>query len=111
MPAIDYLGGTLYETLITGDGGLTLRRPGRNSCTLEPPAASHRGFADGATVGCGPGSDHHVQASDDTDRGEVRVFIDARPTETYRYDVDTAVLLSAEPPVPEKNRPGEAPRQ
>ena len=111
VPAIDYLGGTLYETLITAGGGLTLRRPRGNSCTLDPPAASNRGFADGATVGGGPGSDYHVHANDDTDRGEVRVSIDARPTETYRYDVDTAVLLTAKPPVSERTKPIEAPRQ
>jgi len=110
VPAVDYLAETLYDTLITGDGGLTLRRGGE-SCTLEPLEAGDRGFAAGAAVHCGRGSDYRVRASDDTEHGEVRVLIEGRPAETYRYDVDTAVLLSAEPPLPGKPKPSEAPRQ
>ena len=98
-PSIDYLGETLYDTLITDDGGFTIRRPNGASCTLEPLEPGNRGFASGAAVHCGPGSDYQVRASDDIEHGEVRVSIDARPTETYRYDLDTAVLLSAAPPV------------
>jgi hypothetical protein len=97
VPAIDYLGETLYETLITDDGGLTLRRQAAASCTLKPSEPGNRGFASGATVDCTSGAVHRVKASDDTERGEIRVSVDRRPVEVYRYDVDTATLLSAEP--------------
>ncbi len=99
LPAIDYLGETLYETLVTPEGGLTLRKPGGASCTLTPLAAGDRGFANGATVDCGANALYHVRAGDDTERGEVRVSIDAHTPETYRYDIDTAMLLSADPPL------------
>jgi hypothetical protein len=98
-PAVDYLGEVLYETLVTDAGGLTVRRPGGGSCTLEPLEPGKRGFADGVAVHCGAGSDYRIQASDDTEHGEVRVKVDSHPAETYRYDLDTAVLLSADPPL------------
>jgi hypothetical protein len=99
LPAIDYLGEYLYETLITDDGEFTLRRPGAASCTLTPIEAGDRGFASGAMVHCSSGAAYRVQASDDTERGEIRVCVNSRPAEVYRYDVDTATLLSAEPPL------------
>ncbi len=105
LPAIDYLGEALYETLITDDGGFTLRRHGAASCTLRPSEAGSRGFAAGAIVDCGAGAVYRVQASDDTERGEIRVSVNSRPVEVYRYDVDTAVLLSAEPAA---SKPGPA---
>jgi hypothetical protein len=92
LPAIDYLGATLYETLVTTGGGISLRKPGGASCTLEPLDKGTRGFASGAAVHCGEDVQYHVRAIDDTVQGEVRVTIDARPLEIYRYDVDTAVL-------------------
>jgi hypothetical protein len=92
LPAVDYLGATLYETLVTVDGGISLRRPGVASCTLEPLKKEARGFASGAAVHCASDPEVQVRASDDVEQGEVRVMIDARPVETYRYDLDTAVL-------------------
>jgi hypothetical protein len=103
LPAIDYLSEALYETLITDDGGFTLRRPGGASCTLKPSEAGGRGFASGAVADCSSGAVYRVQASDDTEHGEVRAQINSRPAEVYRYDVDTATLLSAEPPI---SKPG-----
>jgi hypothetical protein len=94
LPAIDYLGETLFETLVTDDGGITLRRPGAASCALKPLGAGGRGFAGGALVTCSSGVAYRVQAADDTERGEVRVSVNSRPGEVYRYDVDTAALLS-----------------
>ncbi len=99
VPAIDYLGETLFETLVTDNGGITLRRPGAASCSLKPPATGDRGFADGASVTCSSGAVYRVQAADDTERGELHVSVNSRP-EVYRYDVDTATLLSAEPSLP-----------
>jgi hypothetical protein len=92
LAAIDYLGATLYETLVTAAGGITLRRPGGASCTLEPLEPGDRGFASGAAVHCGADAEYHVRATDDIEHGEVRVSINAQPAEIYRYDVDTAVL-------------------
>ena len=100
LPAIDYLGESLFETLVTDDGGITLRRPGAASCTLKPLGAGDRGFADGALVSCSSGVVYQVQAADDTKRGELRVSVNSRSAEVYRYDVDTAALLSAEPTLP-----------
>jgi hypothetical protein len=92
LPAVDCLGATLYETLVTAEGGITLRRPGGASCALEPLTKEARGFASGAAVKCEANVEYHVRATDDIEQGEVRVSIDTRPVETYRYDVDTAVL-------------------
>lgn len=102
LPAIDYLGETLYQTLVTDDGGVVLRRPGAASCALKPLDGGGRGFASGALVTCASSAVYRVQASDNTDRGEVRVSVNSRLPEVYRYDVDTAVLLSADPPLAEK---------
>jgi len=97
LPAIDYLGEALYETLVADDGGLTLRRPGGAACTLKPSDAGDRGFASGAVADCGSSAVYRVQASDDTELGEIHVHVNSRPAEVYRYDVDTATLMSAEP--------------
>jgi hypothetical protein len=93
LPAIDYLGETLFETLVTDDGGIALRRPGAASCALKPLGAGDRGFAGGALITCSSGEIYRVQAADDTGRGEVRVSVNSQPAEVYRYDVDTAALL------------------
>jgi hypothetical protein len=92
LPAVDYLGNTLYETVVTEDGGLMLRRPGGKSCRLEPEGD---GFASGARVACDGREAITVRASDDTDRGELRVTVGAVAPEVYRYDVDTAQLIRA----------------
>lgn len=106
VPAVDYLGETFFETLVTDDGGLTLRRAGGAACTLKPLEPGDRGFAAGASVTCGSGAVYQVRAADDTERGELRVSVSSRPPEVYRYDVDTAELLSAEPALPKAAAPG-----
>ena len=100
MPAIDYLGETLYETLIGDNGEFTLRRPGAASCTLRPSEPGDRGFASGVAVTCSSGAVYRVQAVDNTELGEVSVSVNSHPAEIYRYDVDTAALLSADPALP-----------
>ena len=100
LPAIDYPGETLYETLIGDHGEFTLRRPGAASCTLRPSEAAERGFANGVAVTCSSGAVYHVHAVDNTELGEVRVSVNSDAAEVYRYDVDTAALLSAEPALP-----------
>ena len=106
LPAIDYLGETLFETLVTDDGGITLRRPGAVSCELKPLGTGDRGFADGALVTCGSGVVDRALAVDDTERGELRVSVNSLPAEVYRYDVDTATLLSAAPALPKAGAAG-----
>jgi len=98
-PSVDYLGETLFETQVTDDGGFALRRPGAGACTLKPLAAGEGGFASGALAACDAGAAYRVRARDDTDRGEVRVTVNSQPEELYRYDVDTAVLVSTDPPL------------
>jgi hypothetical protein len=93
LPAVDYTGGILYETLIRQDGGMTIRRPGGDSCELDPLSPGPRGFASGVIVRCSSGGPIRLRASDDTGKGEVLVSIDSREPELYRYDVDTAVLV------------------
>jgi hypothetical protein len=100
IPAVDYLGETLFETLVTADGGIALRRPGGASCELKPLGPDPRGYADGALVDCGSEAVYRVRASDDTERGELRVSVNSRPPEVYLYDTDTAELLSAQPAAP-----------
>jgi hypothetical protein len=97
VPAVDYLGEIVWETLITDDGGITLRRSNAASCTLKPVGSGDHGFAGGAQVACTPGGAYRVSAVDDTEHGELRVSVNSQPAEIYRYDVDTATLLSAEP--------------
>jgi hypothetical protein len=106
LPAIDYLGEVLYETLIGDNGEFTLRRPGTASCTLRPTEVGDRGFANGVAVTCSSGTVYLVQAVDNTVRGEVHVTVNSRPAEVYRYDVDTATLLSAEPALPKPGAVG-----
>jgi hypothetical protein len=56
-------------------------------------------------VTCSSGAVYRVRAIENTDRGEVRVSVNSQMAEVYRYDVDTAVLLSADPPLAEKAIP------
>ena len=100
VPAIDYLGETLYETLIGDHGEFTLRRPGAASCTLRPSEPGDRGFASGVAITCSSGAVYRVHAVDNTELGEVRVSVNSHAAEIYRYDVDTAALLSADPALP-----------
>jgi hypothetical protein len=97
VPAIDYLGETVYETVENVDGTLTLQRPGAGSCTLLPLKSGNQGFASGSKITCSTGQSSSVTATDDTEAGVLRISVDAKPSEIYRYDPDTAVLLNAVP--------------
>lgn len=97
LPAIDYLGGTVFETLITGDGGLTLRRSNSRSCMLKPLKKSDEGFASGTVVSCSSGQVFRVRADDSTSQGRLRVQVNSRSPEIYRYDPDTGSLLNTDP--------------
>jgi hypothetical protein len=97
VPAVDYLGEVLYDVAENADGSLTLRRPAVGSCVLQPLKAGNGGFASGSRVECTTGQAFSVVASDDIEAGVLKVAVDARPVEIYKYDPDTAVLLSAAP--------------
>jgi hypothetical protein len=97
VPAVDYLGETVYETVDNADGTLTLQRPGVGTCTLRPLKMGDQGFASGSKITCSTGQSSSVIATDDTEEGILRVSVDAKPSEIYRYDPDTAVLLSSTP--------------
>lgn len=99
LPAVDYLGAIAFETKVTVNGGLILRRSESQSCELTPWTPGPEGFASGTRVVCTSGKEYRVRSVDDVSRGELRVDIAGKPPELYRYDVDTAVLLSAEPPL------------
>jgi hypothetical protein len=97
VPAIDYLGETVYETVENADGTLTLQRPGKGTCALRPLKPGKQGFASGVETKCSTGQASSVIATDDVEAGVLRVSVDAKLPEIYRYDPDTAVLLSAVP--------------
>lgn len=99
VPAVDYLGETVYETIENVDGTLTLQRPGTGECTLLPLKAGDQGFASGSKITCSTGQSFSATATDDTESGVLRVSVDGKPSEIYRYDPDTAVLLSSGPPL------------
>jgi hypothetical protein len=99
VPAVDYLGEMVYETVENADGSLTLQRPGAGACTLLPLKTGDQGFASGLKISCSTGQSSSVSATDDTEAGVLRVSVDAKPSEIYRYDPDTAVLLSSVPPL------------
>ncbi len=93
LPSVDYLGGVVFETLISPKGAMTIRRPGAGSCDLDPLNSGPTGFASGVALRCSTGERLQVRTIDDTAKGEVRVHVDSREPEVYRYDIDTAVLL------------------
>jgi hypothetical protein len=99
VPAVDYLGETVYQTVEKADGTLTLQRPGTGECTLLPLKTGDQGFASGSKITCSTGQSFSVTATDDTEAGVLRVSADAKPSEIYRYDPDTAVLRSSVPPL------------
>jgi hypothetical protein len=100
VPAVSYLAKAVFDTLVNSDGSLTLERPNFGACILRPGDSGAQGFAGGVGVTCPTGKQLTVRAEDDTNVGTLRVFVDSKPTEFYRYDPDTAVLLSAEPALP-----------
>lgn len=93
FPSIDYLGGTVFETLVNDNGGLTLRRSSDRFCTLKPVKQSGEGFSSGTLVTCSSGQIFRVRADDDTSRGVLRVHVNSRSAEIYRYDRDTGALV------------------
>jgi hypothetical protein len=97
VPAIDYLGETVYEAVENANGTLTMQRPAVGSCILRPLKAGSEGFASGSKVECTTGQTYSVLASDDVKEGVLKVSVNAKPAEIYKYDPDTAVLLSAVP--------------
>jgi hypothetical protein len=114
VPAIDYLGETLYQIVENTDGTLTLQRSNADSCTLRPLQAGTQGFASGVEVKCSTGKAARVSASDDSEAGILRVSVDSNPSEIYRFDPDTAVLLSSLPSLPASSFgscSGDAPKQ
>jgi hypothetical protein len=97
VPAIDYLGETVYDVIENTDGTLALQRPGTGECTLHPLQSGRKGFASGAKVACTTGQTSSVTARDDVEAGVLTVSVEGKPNEIYKYDPDTAVLLNAAP--------------
>ncbi|MGB6431742.1 MAG: hypothetical protein WBF06_14240 [Candidatus Acidiferrales bacterium] len=103
FPAMDYLGQEVYRTTVEHDGTLLIERPGTKpaACRLSPAeSASRIGFAAGVTVHCDGAADAHVRALDNTELGELQVWVNSNPPEDYRYSPDTAALISATPALP-----------
>jgi hypothetical protein len=104
IPVVDYLGETLFYNSVTNEGYLEIRLPdGKSTCRLQPPVGATDGFASGTVVRCTNLPEQKIQATDDTLLGEVRAMISSASgtqIERYRYDPDTATLLSAEPALP-----------
>jgi hypothetical protein len=99
IPTVDYLAEIVFETVVNPDGSLTLRRPDFGSCALRAARAGDQGFASGVEVTCSTGTRLQVHAEDDTETGTLRVYVDSK-LETYKYDPDTAVLISSDPAMP-----------
>jgi hypothetical protein len=106
FPAMDYLGQEIYETTVAHDGTLLLERPGTKpaACHLYPTQSAQSvlkiGFAAGVTVRCDGATAIHVHALDNTELGELQVWIDSNAPEVYRYSPDTAALMSSVPALP-----------
>ncbi|MGB6199302.1 MAG: hypothetical protein WA871_05435 [Candidatus Acidiferrales bacterium] len=106
FPAIDYLGEETYRTTVERDGTLLIERPGTKpaACHLYPtqsaPSAPKIGFAAGVIVRCDGVTAIHVRALDNTELGELQVWIDSNAPEVYRYSPDTAALISSVPALP-----------
>jgi hypothetical protein len=100
VPAVDYLGKIVFETVTNSDGSLSLERPDVGACMLRPVDSSVRGFANGVGITCSTSKQLTVSAEDDTNTGTLRVFVDSKLTEIYQYDLDTAVLQVSTPVLP-----------
>jgi len=110
FPAADYLGHEVFQTTVNSDGTLTLAQAGNKkaSCRLQPAEnAQKKGFAAGVTVRCDGAADFHVRTEDNTDRGELQVWVNSAAPEIYRYNPDTAMLTSSTPALPKFAREGE----
>jgi hypothetical protein len=103
---MDYLGEETYQTTVERDGTLLIERPGTKpaACHLYPTqtaqSAPKVGFAAGVSVRCDGATAVHVHALDNTELGELQVWIDSNAPEVYRYSSDTAVLISSVPALP-----------
>jgi hypothetical protein len=109
FPAVDYLGHQVFQTAVGSDGNLRIERLGNKptACRLQPAeSALKNGYAAGVTVHCDGAADIHVRTLDDTDRGELQVWVNSAAPELYRYNPDTAVLISSTPALPKFAREG-----
>ena len=103
FPAVDYLGQEIYQTTVEHNGTLLIERSGtkQTACRLYPAeSAAKTGFATGVTVHCEGAPDVHVHTLDDTELGELQVWVNSDAPEVYRYSPDTAVLISSNPALP-----------
>ena len=100
IPAVDYLGQPVYRIRIIEKGGILLRRPDGQTCSLKPKVITPDGFASGAAVDCSSGQTFRVRSEDDTQKAELRVWVNSRQQEVYRYDPDTGTLLTRKPLAP-----------
>jgi hypothetical protein len=103
FPAVDYLGQEVYQTTVEPNGTLLVARSGEKkaACRLSPAETTVKnGFATGVSVHCDGAADVHVRALDNTDRGELQVWVNSNAPELYLYNPDTAVLISSTPALP-----------
>jgi hypothetical protein len=103
FPAEDYLGQEIYRTTVEHNGTLQIERSGTKptGCRLYPAESATRiGFAAGVTVHCDGADEVHVRALDNTELGELQVWVNSNAPEVYRYSPDTAVLISSNPALP-----------
>ena len=103
FPAEDYLGQEVYQTTVERNGTLLIERSGtkQTACRLYPAeSAAKIGFAAGVTVHCDGTADVHIHTLDNTELGELQVWVNSDAPEVYRYSPDTAVLISSNPALP-----------
>ena len=86
-------GEVLYTQTITQEGYFTLASP-QGTCRFTPVS---RGFQTGVNLACDNGTPPlRVRADDDSDRGKLRLYLDGRLAQVFRYDVDTGRLTRTE---------------
>lgn len=103
FPAVDYLGHEVFQTTVNPDGTLSIAQAGNKkaACRLQPSEnAQKNGFAAGVTVRCDGAAEVHVRTMDDTERAELQVLVNSAAPEIYRYNPDTAALISSMPALP-----------
>jgi hypothetical protein len=103
FPAVDYLGKEIYQTTVEPNGTLLIEQSGKKdaACRLSPAESTLKnGFAAGVTVRCAGANEIHIHALDNTDRGELQVWVNSNSPELYRYNPDTAALISSDPALP-----------
>ncbi len=109
FPAVDYLGHEVFQTTVSSDGTLTIAQAvnKKAACRLLPAeGAQKNGFAAGVIVRCDGAADVHVHTTDNTNRGELQVWVNSAAPEIYRYNPDTATLISSIPALPKFAREG-----